>query len=127
SRQDRSVDAREAALMEEVVDRLFDLAAHAHDRALLLRAQPQVTMIEQEVDTVLLRLDRVLLARPDDLETLERQLVTARCARVSADAAGHVNARLLGQRLKVGPDLLADLFLNDDALHDAGAVAHDDE
>src|SRR5690606_9191599 len=55
--QDRRVDADEVALVEEVVDCLLDFAAYADDRPLLARAEPQVTMVEQEVDAVLLRLD----------------------------------------------------------------------
>jgi hypothetical protein len=62
--QDGRVDAHEAALVEEVVDRLLDLAAHAHDGALLAGPQPEVAVVEQEVDAVLLRLDRVLVAAP---------------------------------------------------------------
>src|SRR5690606_34198119 len=40
--EDRRVDADEAPLMIEIVDRLLDLRAHAQDRALLAGAQPEV-------------------------------------------------------------------------------------
>src|SRR5690606_576565 len=108
--QDRGIDTREAALVEEVGDRLLDLIAHTHDGALLLRPQPEVTMIEQEVDTVLFRLDRVFGARADDDHVVDRDLIAAGRARVRTHRTGHVYAGFLRQRLEACPDVCADLL-----------------
>src|SRR6185503_7318523 len=58
--EDRRVDAQEAALVVEIVDRLLDLVANGEDRPHAVRAQPEVPVVEQEVDSVLLRLNRVV-------------------------------------------------------------------
>src|SRR5690606_236604 len=80
--QYRRIDADEVALVEEVVDRLFDLVPDAQDGALLARAEPEVPVVQQEVDAVLLGLYRVILAGPDDAEIGDGHLVAARRARI---------------------------------------------
>jgi hypothetical protein len=59
-RQDGRVRPDEVALVEEVVDRLLDLVADAQDRHLPRAAQPEVPVVEEEVDAVLLRLDGIV-------------------------------------------------------------------
>src|SRR5690606_38116306 len=102
-------------------------AAHATDCALLARAEPQVTMVEQEVDAMLLRLDRVVLGRADTRELLHAELVAAGRAGVIADAARHFDAGLEGEVLDELPDVRRYFLLDDYALYDTRAVAHDDE
>src|SRR5688500_3250903 len=94
---------------------------------LLRRAEPEVAMILQELDAVLLRLDRVLLRDLIDVERADGQLVAARCARVLADAARHGDARLLGERGELLPRRFVELLLHENALDHAGPVAQDDE
>ena len=57
-RENRRVDAHESALVEEIVDRLLDFVPHARSH-LARRSQPEMPMIEEEIDAVLLRLDRI--------------------------------------------------------------------
>src|SRR5690606_31771021 len=125
--EDRRVDAYELTLVEEVDDRLLDLVAHTQDRPLLAGTQPQMAVVEEEIDAVFLGLDRVLLGEVDDLEILDGHLVPARCARVLADLARHPHARLLRERREGLPDRSGDLFLQQYPLHDPGPVAHHDE
>ena len=61
--EDRRVDQREVALVEEVADRLLDLAAHPQRRPLAARAQPEVAVLHQERGAVLLGGDRVVLGQ----------------------------------------------------------------
>ena len=84
------------------MDRLLDLVPDAEDRALTLAtAQPEVPVVEQEIDAVLLRLDRIVdRARAEDLQVRHTHLVATRCARLGAHLAGHGDARLVRQRPK---------------------------
>src|SRR2546425_3239454 len=84
------VDQGEVPLMEEIANRLDDLVAHARDRDLLLRAQPQMAVLEQVRDPVLLGRDGKVGARPDDLQVRGLQLDATRRARIGADAARHL-------------------------------------
>ena len=68
-------------VVEEVADGVDDLVAHAQDRGLPLGADPQVPAIQQVVDAVLLRRDRVVVRVADDLEAAGDQLVAALGAR----------------------------------------------
>jgi len=54
AREDRRVDQDEATLVEEIADRLNHLVAHAGDRHLAPRAEPEVTVLEQVGGAVLL-------------------------------------------------------------------------
>src|SRR5690606_26269496 len=76
---------------------------------------------------VLLRLDRVVLARADDPDLADDQLAPSRRTRVGPDLARDGHTRLERQRVERGPDLFGDLFLQDHALHDAGPVPDDEE
>ena len=57
-------------LVEEIARGLDDLGADAQDRRLARGAQPQVAMLHQEVDAVLLGRDRVRVVRIDALHDL---------------------------------------------------------
>ena len=65
--QDRRVHQHEAALVEEVADRLDHLVPHPGDRHLAAAAQPEVPVLEQERGAVLLGRDREVAAGPEDL------------------------------------------------------------
>ena len=60
-RENRRVGEDEPLVVEEVAHRADDLVTHAKDRRLLLRTNPQVTAIEQVVDAVLLRRNRIVV------------------------------------------------------------------
>ena len=125
--QDRRVDPHEVTLVEEVVDRLLDLGAHLEAGPLHVRTQPQMPVVEEEFDAVLLRLDRELRAGADQLDRGNGQLVSARRARVGAHEAAQRDAALLRQRGGQLPDLGRKLRLDQDALHDTRPVAQHHE
>ena len=54
------VDEHEVALVEEVAARLHDLVPHASARRAGSGAKVEVPVVEQELDAVVFRLDRVL-------------------------------------------------------------------
>ena len=45
-RENRRVDAKKAALIEEIMDRLLDLVPHHENRALLRAAEPEMPVVE---------------------------------------------------------------------------------
>src|ERR1019366_4953156 len=79
--EDRRVDAQESARIVKVVRRLLELAADARDRDLPRRAQPERAVVEEKIDAVLLRLNRIVeRARADDRQVGDAELVSARHA-----------------------------------------------
>ena len=114
-------------VVEVVADGVDDLVADAEDRLLARRADPQVAVIHQEVDAVLLRRDRIVLRFSDDLEAGDVDLVAAGRARVGAGRAGHRQRRLLRQVIGAAERLFADCRLRHDALDEAGPVAQRQE
>src|SRR5258705_2467542 len=127
--EDRRIDEREVPFIKEVANRLHDLVAHSRDRNLLLGAQPQMAVLEQVCDPVLLRRDRELGTRSEDLQVRRLQLDAAppRCARVRPHAARQLQRSLLSKFPERVPDLGRHIFFGDDRLQIARAVAHHDE
>ena len=128
-REDGRVDEREAAAVEEVADGLDDGVAHAHDRVLPLRAQPQVAVVHQEVGPVLLRADGVLLRRRgEEPHVLHVDLVLPLDLAVLLHGAGRLRPTTPAAMWSAcWKSLRRDVALEDDALDDAGAVAHLEE
>jgi hypothetical protein len=122
-REDRRIDAHVVALVEEIVDALLDLAAHAQRRALPRRAQPQVTVLHEESRTVLLGRDREVLGQKIDPEVREADLHPRRRAPVRLDLAGERHRGLLRRPLEVGPGRLRNVRERGHRLHLAAAVA----
>jgi len=123
-RQDRRIQSQEAPIVEEVVDRLLDLAANGEDGALPTAAQPEVTVVEQEIDPVLLWLNWVIRrARPEYRKTDHTQLESTRRSRLGAYLAGDVDRSFERQFLESVPDLDRELSLHEHGLHDPGAIA----
>src|SRR5438270_2122627 len=121
------VDQREVALLEEIANRLHDFVAHVRDRNLLLGAQPQMAVLEQIRDAVLLGGDRKLGARPEDLQVRRLELDAARRARIGPDTPRHLERSLLSKFPERIPDFRRYIFLGDHRLQVARAVPHDDE
>src|SRR5690606_36741664 len=120
--------AQETPLVEEVVGRLLQLVAYAHDRHLARRAQPEVANVEQEVDAVFFWLDRIIQrARSDQRELRDAEFDAARRARIGLHLAAHRERTLKREVLESLPGLGADLRLHDDALQEARAIAHGHE
>jgi hypothetical protein len=100
-----------------------DLMTHAKDRRLLLRANPQVTPIEQVVDPVLLRSNRVVRRRVHDLEVRDIELESAWRAAVGADGAVDDQRGFLRQVIGLLEFLVTDCGLRDNGLDESRAVA----
>ena len=126
-REDRRVGEDEAARVEEVAYAVDDLVADAQDRLLALAADPEMAAIEQVVDAVFLRGDRVVVRLANDLEVPDVDLVAARGALVGARGAGDDDRRLLREMVGGLEQLLADRGLRHHRLNEAAAVAHDQE
>ena len=86
--KDRGVDEEKAPLVEEGAERCDCLVADAHDGGRPARSQPQVPVLQEEIDPVLLLGDRVVIRRvlnhldagDGELESRRRALVPARLA-----------------------------------------------
>ena len=79
-----------------------DLGANAQDRALAGRANPEMAMLHQEVDAVLLERDRIRIVFRDllhDLNVGDVEFEAAGRALIGANLAAHDHARLLRQGL----------------------------
>ena len=99
--------------------------ADAEDGDLALPADPQVAVFHQEVDAVLLVPKRELAHRlAHDAERLDADFEADRAALVLAHRARHLDGRLLRQVVGLMEGRLVDFAFEDDALNEAGAVAH---
>lgn len=125
--QDRRVDAHEVTLVEEVVDRLLHLRAYPKAGSLKGRSQPQMPVVEEEIDPVLLGLDGVLLRGGDEFDAAHAEFVPTRRACVLLHLAGHGDHRLLRERLLKVPRRRVHLALHQHALQHPGAVPDDGE
>ena len=126
-REDGRVGQDEAAIVEEVADRVDDLVPHAQDGLLARRPDPEVPAVHQVVDAVLLRRDRVVVRLGDHREAGPGQLETALGPRVGAHPAGDDDGGLLGEVVGPGKQLLADVGLRHHDLDEAGPVPDDEE
>ena len=84
-----------------------------------------MAMIEEEVGTVLLRADRVVLSHLVQGDRLQLHLVSARGAIVLADRTAHLERRLLRHLLAGLEDVRRHLGLKGDRLQIARAVPDD--
>src|SRR5256712_2676327 len=123
------IHERELPSVEKIADRLDDLVAHTGDRHLLLGAQPQMAVLEQERDAMFLGRDRKLGARPEDLQVRGLQLDAAppRSSSVETHHARHLERSLLSKFPERVPDIRRHILLGDHCLQEARAVAHHDE
>ena len=126
-RENGRVGEDEPLIVEEIAHRADDLVAHAKNRGLLFRSNPEMPAIEQVVDAVFLRRDRIVDRRAHDLEVRDVELVTARRAAVGAHRAVHDDRGLLREMVGLLELLVADGGLRDDGLDEAAAVAHRQE
>ena len=125
--EDGGVDADEIALVQEVVDALLHLGADAQAGALGRGAQPEMPVIEQELDAVLLGLDGEVPGRAQQPHVLHKKLVAARRACVLLHRAGDRHAGFLRECAAELPGFGGELLAQHDALCHAGAVAHHQE
>ena len=86
--KDRCVAEDEAALVEEVPDGSNDLVTDPQDRVLSPGPQPEMAVIHQKLDAVLLRADRIVMGQLDDAQGPHIQFVDPRSFRMLARHAG---------------------------------------
>jgi len=75
--ENRAVDEHEVLLVVIVAEGLLDLGAHPEDGVLPVGAEPEVTVVHQEVDAVLLAADRIVLGEVDQADIGNPQFETA--------------------------------------------------
>ena len=97
----------------------------AQDRLLALSTNPQMAPVEQVVDAVLFRRNRVIVRLADDLDALHVDLVSARRAFVGSDRAGDDDRGFLREVIGGFEQLVACGGLRHHRLDEAGAVADD--
>ena len=126
-RENRRVGENEAAAVEEIADGVDDLVANPQDGLLPLRADPEMAAVEEKVDAVLLRRNRIVVRRADDLQALDVDLVAARRPLVGACRPRNDDRRFLAQMIRRRKQLVADGSLRHHGLNEAGTVAQDEE
>ncbi len=108
-----------------------DRRTHAQDCPLAGHAQPQVTVVEHEVDPVLLERQGVLVGSLlDDLHGLHADLEPAgdaRGARVGAHLSGNDHRGFLRDAGKLVEQILVQVVLESHALREPVAIPHQQE
>ena len=123
-REDGRIHQGEAVRIEIIAHRLDHFVAHADDGVLALAAQPQVAVVHQEIDAVLLGRDGIRVGFRHALhhfQVLHVHLVAAGRALFGADLAGDDDGRFLGQVLDGLEQLFGQGALHGHALHQAGS------
>src|SRR6266545_4936660 len=125
--ENRRVDERELPLVEEIANRLDDFVADVRDRHLLLGAQPQVAVLEQERGAMFFRGDREIGARAEDVEISRLHLDAPGRARLEPHDACDFDRRLLCKFLKRVPNPGPHVPFRENRLQHPGAVPHHHE
>src|SRR5204863_9905381 len=106
-----------------VADRLDDGVPHREDRALARGAQPEVALLLQEADAVLLGLDRIARLALEHPELRDLELVSERAPRILRHLPAHLDRGFLGSLVPRGEDRLGHVPLRDHGLDDPGSGA----
>ena len=125
-REDGRVHQHEAVRIEIIADAFDHFVAHADGRVLAAAAQPQMAMIHQKIDAVILGRDgirRLFRNALHNVRAFHVELVSARRARFFADLSANDQRRFLRQILQRFEQFLGQRAFHRDALDDAGAVA----
>ena len=123
-REDRRVGEDEAVVVEEVAHGADHFVPHAENRLLTFGPNPEMAAIEQVVDAVFLRRNRIIGRAAHDLEIRHVELVPAGRAAVRAHRAVHDDRGFLRQVIGLLEFLVADGGLRHDRLNEPRAVAH---
>ena len=94
-REDGRIGADEAVVVKILRGGAHDLGADAQDGGLARRAHPEMAVLHQEIDAVLLERDRIRVGLGnalDDLDIFDVELEAARRALVGANLAGDDDA-----------------------------------
>jgi hypothetical protein len=102
--------------------------AQERDCALTRASEPELTVIQQEIDAVLLRLDGIVdWARAGNREIRDTELIAAWSPLVRTYLSGHLDRRFLGKLREPFPRFERDTSFHQHALKNAASIAHDDE
>ena len=101
--------------------------ADPEDRLLAFGANPEMTAVQEVIDAVLLRRDRVIVRLADHLEALDVDLETGRRTLVGARDADDDDRCLLREVVGQLEQIVANRRPGHDRLNEAGAVAQDQE
>ncbi len=126
--QDGRIGADKAVGVEIFRRCAHDLGADAQDGRLARRADPQMAVLHEEVDAMLLERDGIGIGLGhalDDLDVFNIELKAARGALVGADLAGDDDRRLLREAFEGLEDCRRHALDVRDALHGSRAVAKD--
>ena len=126
-RENRRIHQHEAVRIEIIADALDHLVPHCQRRMLAAAAQPQMAMVHQKIDAVILGRDRIRIGfrhALHDVGAFHIQFISAGRALLGADLAANDQRRFLRQILQFFKQLFGQRALHGDALDDAGAVAH---
>ncbi len=127
-RKDRRIGQGEAAIVEEIARGFDDFGAQTEDRGLARRADPEMAVLHEEVDAVLLGRDGVGIGLGDFLQDLHVgnvEFEAAGGALVGADFAFDDHARFLRQALEGVEGFGRDGVLGDNTLNLTAAVTED--
>ena len=119
------VGERVALAVHVIAGGALGFGADAEDGGLARRANPEVAIVEEEIDAVLFELDgigRGLVDLLQDFDFGDADFVAARGALFGANFSGDDDAGFLREALECGEGV-GTFFERDDALDDAGAVA----
>ena len=122
-RKYRSVDQCEFVLVKEIANGLNDRVPNAQDGMLAFAAKPQVSVVHQEISSVLLGRDGVVIGSAKHLQARHAKLKFISPFGVRAHHASQLKRGLLGELACQLKRFLANVVLADDALHDPHAVA----
>src|SRR5216117_1963632 len=101
SGENRGVHEDEVALVEKIPDRLLHFVPNMRYSPLSWCSQPEVTVVEQKVDPVLFRLDRIIdWALAIDGQIRDAKLESARRTGIGANFALDFDRCLLGELAK---------------------------
>ena len=129
-REYRRIDQRKAVIIEIIAHRFDDFVANPNNGVLPLRAKPEMAVVHQEFDAVVLGRDGVgvgLRNLLQDFDGFDIHLIAAGGARFGADLAAHHERRFLREVLQTFESLFRQVVLHGHALHEAGAIAQDGE
>ena len=128
-RENRRVGERVALAVHVIAGGALGFGADAQDGGLARRANPEMAMVEQEIDAVLFELDGVgsgLVNFLQDFDFGDADFVAAGGALLGANFSGDDDAGFLREAFQRGEGVGA-FFERNDALNNAGAVAENRE
>ena len=125
SRQNGTVQQHKSSVVEKLAPAPDDLVANVHQRELTTGSQPQVTVIQEKVDAVILLADGIFFGGIlNNAKFSHRQLDARRGALVDAHRARHFKTGLKPQALRLGELFVGNFAFHHHGLNEARSVAN---